>query len=154
MEWVRKYIGLPYKELGRDDTGVDCYGLCCVVYNRELGLDLPDFVGFGFKKCRTEEESAKNKAEVARIIKQESNSDWIEVDKDNVQPFDLVLFRICGYVMHIGIMLNKDTMLHSFNGMDCVQEKLGYKWSARVYKFVRHRSRISNAPSPTDKESL
>ena len=48
-KWYGKYIGIPYKELGRDESGVDCYGLCVVVYNRELGLDIPGFSGMGFR---------------------------------------------------------------------------------------------------------
>ena len=148
--WATKYIGLPYKELGRDKNGVDCYGLCCVVYHDELGIDIPDFSGFGYRNNLSKEDKERNQKDVEKIVKNESENEWVEVSKSEVQPFDLVLFRICGYVVHIGIMVNKDEMLHSFNGMDCVREKIGFKWGARVYKFIRHRARMDNAPSSSD----
>ena len=42
--WVNDYIGIPYKFGGRDFSGVDCYGLCCLIYKEEYGEQLPDWL--------------------------------------------------------------------------------------------------------------
>ena len=38
----RKYLGIPYKHVGRDFNGVDCWGLL-ILYFREKGIELPDW---------------------------------------------------------------------------------------------------------------
>ena len=43
LGWLNDYVGLPYVSVGRDNNGVDCYGLIKLVYSREYGLDLPDW---------------------------------------------------------------------------------------------------------------
>ena len=34
--WTQKYVGIPYRDLGRDMTGCDCWGLLRLVYGQEL----------------------------------------------------------------------------------------------------------------------
>lgn len=43
MNWLNDYIGLEYVWGGRDWQGVDCYGLCKMVYKDLYGLELPDW---------------------------------------------------------------------------------------------------------------
>ena len=37
------YIGIPYKERGRDITGLDCWGLVHMYYN-DMGVTVPDYL--------------------------------------------------------------------------------------------------------------
>lgn len=136
MEWYEKYIGIPYKELGRDEDGVDCYGLCLMIYKNELGIDIPDYFGIGFKKAKDFKSSVTMKKELQGIILNES-SHWKEIPQNEARPFDLVLFNMLGYVIHIGILIDKNNMLHSFDGRDCLCENLEKKWRGRIYKVVR-----------------
>ena len=132
MKWTDKYIGIPYKELGRDRSGIDCYGLCLLVYKNELGIKIPDYFGIGYEKNKDE-----LRGELQKFIVQESKKNWVEVNLTEGKPFDLILFRIAGYVIHIGILVDSNIMLHSFNGMDCVLEKLDIKCRNRIYKVIR-----------------
>jgi cell wall-associated NlpC family hydrolase len=41
--WMNDYIGIPYKPAGRTHEALDCYGLCKIVYDEQLDIDLPDW---------------------------------------------------------------------------------------------------------------
>jgi cell wall-associated NlpC family hydrolase len=41
---VVKYLGIPYKNKGRDIIGLDCWGLVMMIYRDILKIDLPDTV--------------------------------------------------------------------------------------------------------------
>jgi len=44
LEYINGLIGIPYIHGGRDPkTGLDCYGLCMVVYRDLYGIELPDW---------------------------------------------------------------------------------------------------------------
>lgn len=37
-----QYVGIPYKPMGRDQRGIDCWGLVMMVYRDWFGVELPD----------------------------------------------------------------------------------------------------------------
>lgn len=39
---ITDYIGVPYKDKGRDLKGCDCFGLVKLYYKNELGIIIPD----------------------------------------------------------------------------------------------------------------
>jgi len=41
--WYNKYIGIPYQEKGRSETGVDCWGLVKLVYEKDFNILVPGF---------------------------------------------------------------------------------------------------------------
>ena len=38
-----RYLGIPYKHLGRDRSGIDCYGLLLLYFKEEFNIDLLDW---------------------------------------------------------------------------------------------------------------
>ena len=41
---ITKYLGIPYKNMGRDLEGLDCWGLVLALYKDILKIDLPDTI--------------------------------------------------------------------------------------------------------------
>lgn len=38
-----KYLGIPYRHLGRDRSGIDCYGLLLLYFKEEFNIELLDW---------------------------------------------------------------------------------------------------------------
>ena len=102
MIWWAKYVGVPFLDRGRDMAGLDCWGLVCLIYAQELGIDLPHYG----------EVSAKDLLRVARSIGKGQES-W-EPTNDPA-AFDVVVMRLYdrAWVGHVGVMVDARTMIHT-----------------------------------------
>lgn len=122
-----KYIGLPYKDNGRDETGLDCWGLVCLFYKNELNIELPSY---------TELYSGGTDATIPEIILAHK-SNWIEQGIGKVG--DVCLFNIFGEPAHVGIFLGSGRFLHVRENQDSVIESLtSVKWSKRFVGFYKY----------------
>lgn len=137
MSWTNKYIGIPYKPLGRDISGVDCYGLCVVVYKNEFNIDIPEYTHIGIKRESTQEKQDILNRDVSNYIKDKSKEHWQEIPFSEAKEFDFMLFKVCGFVTHIALYVGNNKIIHSFNGRDCVIEDIYPKWQGRIYKVLR-----------------
>mgnify|MGYP000138217874 CR=1 FL=1 len=48
-DWVSAYVGLPFKEGGRNRDGLDCYGLLRLVINERFGGAVPEYEGIAYR---------------------------------------------------------------------------------------------------------
>jgi lipoprotein Spr len=72
LNWINDYIGrVPYKFGGRDEYGVDCYGLVKLVYAEQYGIELPDWL--------TDEMSVSEKS--GAINTAIGSGDWEEIEE-------------------------------------------------------------------------
>jgi sulfur carrier protein ThiS len=136
-----KYIGLPYKEKGRDITGVDCWGLVCLYYRDELGIELPSY---------QEEYNSPDDPNVIRAISLYKDS-W-ELTTTPSEG-DVVLFNIYGEPRHIGVYLGNNRFIHSREGSDSVIDSIASpRWASRIegtYKYSEHNNiQVVGAPHP------
>lgn len=112
--WVANYIGLPYKKYGRDREGLDCWGLCRLVYAEERGLVLDDLSERYL--CDTRREFFKN---VSTAFHSEVHR-WHRVETP--QEFDIAAFGHNGFIRHVGVVIDNRIMLHVENNTGaCVQ---------------------------------
>lgn len=136
-----KYIGLPYKDNGRDEAGVDCWGLARLFYKQELNIDLPSYDDL----YTTSYDPAVSQA--------------ISAHKDNweltttAKPGDLCLFNIYGEPAHVGVYVGSRKFLHAREGRDSVIESLDSpQWSKRFQGFYKHSTNeaieVVGAPHP------
>jgi hypothetical protein len=143
-----KYIGLPYKDNGRDASGVDCWGLARLFYEQELSIELPSY---------TELYSGAHDPQVSQSI--ENYKDAWQVAEYGA-PGDLCLFNIYGEPAHVGVYIGDRRFLHAREGRDSVIESLdSAQWSKRFVGFYKYTTKpatiqLTGAPHPLQTQVL
>jgi len=135
MDWAAKYVGLPFAEHGRDESGVDCYGLVRLVWRNECGLELPSYV--------TEYDSTMDRESIAQALASfgHERDEWIRIPLGQEQPFDGVLLRMLGFPMHVGVVVTPGVMLHCEQGLDAALDRYNtMRWRNRLVGCWRHHS--------------
>lgn len=129
------YIGLPYKENGRDKSGVDCWGLARIFYDEQLGIKLPSYADLY--------DGSYDPKAVATI--NYFKDTWKKVETP--QLGDLCLFRILGEPIHVGVYIGNSRFLHSRDGKDSVIEHLeSLQWFRRLEGFYRYTETVNLLP--------
>ncbi len=127
-----KYIGIPFKEKGRDTTGVDCWGLVRLIYKQEYGVNLPSFAS---------DYELSDDGRVGELFAQYKEG-WETLSQP--EPGCAVLFRIFGTESHIGLVVDSASFIHVREGLDSVIESLeSAKWSKRIVGFYKYSERAS-----------
>lgn len=127
--WTADYIGLPFKEKGRDRSGVDCWGLVRLVLGEQWGIALPSYTDH--YACALE------RKEIARLIAGEKGA-WRDVGRGAERPGDVLLIRQVGDECHVGLVVAPGLMLHVEAGIDAALERYdGLKWRPRVVGIYR-----------------
>lgn len=130
MNWSDRFIGLPYAGLGRDQDGCDCWGLACIIYRQELGINLPDYLGYS---------SVEEQTEIASVVADAAVSPlWVPV-MGTAKPFDIAIFRRGRLSTHVGIVIRHGIMIH-MEGEDCakVADYQSGCWKHRLSGYYRH----------------
>ena len=123
--WAARYVGLPFKDHGRDFAGVDCWGLVRLVLKEEKGIEVPSYG----------ETSAMDLMAVAQMVARFSAADpWVPVLPDAKQAFDVAVMHKRYDPVHVGIMTGPDHVLH-------IEEKI-----SAVMVPIRHHSIIFRNP--------
>lgn len=108
--WAANYIGIPWREGGRDMSGVDCYGAVRMVLADHGGVRLPRFDTLGPSDL------------LAAYDEIEANvRSWRKVKPGAEQPFDVVqlnrVFRVgsrfCVRPVHLGVVIGGGKVMHA-----------------------------------------
>ena len=143
-----KYIGLPYQENGRTNSGVDCWGLARLFYKQELNIELPDY---------SDLYSGSWDEQVTKLINYHKDN-WHEVQQPSIG--DLCLFNIYGEPAHIGVYVGDSKFLHARDGQDSVIESLNNPlWKRRIsgyfkYQVESNSVQLTGAPHPLKIEKI
>lgn len=130
---IGDFVGLPFSARGRDRSGVDCWGLVCLVFAGCRGIELP-----GYDDRYTSLSNAEL-ADRALIIEEEA-SRWQRVlSPFDVERYDCALFSRHGRPAHIGVVVRHGVMLHIEQGATSVVESyLDPKWQPRFIGHYRY----------------
>jgi cell wall-associated NlpC family hydrolase len=129
--WAADYIGLPFREHGRDHSGADCWGLVVLVAAERFGARLPSYVA-GYASTRDADD-------IGRLVRGQMDL-WHEVARGQERPGDVVLMRLMNQPMHVGVVVASGWMLHIEQGIDaCLERYDGAKWNRRLIGIYRYQ---------------
>ena len=97
-------VGIPFRNGGRDTSGLDCWGLAMMIYGR-YGITLPDFVIDSFA-CNVIENTAWEEVSERR---------WEQafvVDNDHV-PLLVLIRNNPRFVNHVGVYIGDGQLIHT-----------------------------------------
>lgn len=127
-----RYVGLPFRDKGRDVTGVDCWGLLRLLYAELAGIDLPSYA------TQYGPLSAAPDPGLAALIRAELPA-WSLVPAGQERALDGVALSMGDGETHIGIVVTPGYFLHARLGADTVVERYhAAAWRRRVSGFYRH----------------
>lgn len=116
--WVGEYIGLPWRTLGRQRDGLDCWGLVRLVMADERAVLLPALDGEGWSGSR----APRDLTALADFMGAHRQG-WLPVDFTDRRPFDAVLFKVHGRPLHVGLVVAPSWFLHIQKGHDAAVER-------------------------------
>lgn len=129
-------VGIPYRDLGRDRSGVDCWGLVRLALAEMAGLDVPSYAGLYA--------DAGEMAEIAELIGGARTAGaWRPIEIEAVRPLDVILFRRGRFDAHVGVVLDpgRRMMLHAAQGHGSrLEQWTSPLWASRLIGFYRHAS--------------
>lgn len=130
VKWETRYVGIPFLDGGRDDKGLDCWGLVRAVYHDCLGVDLPTY-------------GEINASDLLRVRRQIAEGSVSETWREVVEPreFDVAVMRLPsgkGFG-HVGVMLDARRVLHVERASATVIERIDTVIIRnRIMGFWRH----------------
>lgn len=129
--WAGRYIGLPFQDHGRDRSGLDCWGLARLVLAEQFGHAVPSF------RCDYAHSRAVD--EISGLITRETPR-WENIIQGAEQQGDVIVLRLFGKPLHVGIVLGDAHMLHIEAGINSAIERYdGARWKNRIFGFYRYQ---------------
>lgn len=140
--WAGHYIGLPFCEHGRDASGVDCWGLVRLVLLEQFGISVPSYA--------RNYSSTSAQDELGALVRQEAGF-WRPVPAGEEKLGDVIVLRLRGQPMHVGMVLGDQSMLHIERFINSAIERYtGRRWADRVYGFYRHKGIWHGTPAASN----
>lgn len=129
--WLNDYIGIPYRENGRDRDGCDCWGLLALIYAEQLGTPLPEYTGKRWEHGDKADQVGPGAAAYASMF------ELIPAGSERLG--DGVLIRMRGHPLHVGMVVEPGWMIHAHEGADaCLEQYRRPEWEKRVLGFYRY----------------
>ncbi len=113
--WIAHYVGLPFADLGRDRAGIDCWGLVRLVLAERFEVQVPAWDG-RYPGCEPRH-MRRMEGHVKRVL---PLFEAVSKPEDG----DLVLVKVGGLPVHVGIVVAPGWMLHAEWGCDSLAEEI------------------------------
>ena len=126
---IMKYIKIPFKDRGRDENGVDCFGLVQMIYQDEFKIQLPSYI-------ETYANEKDKKAICHAINSEKKLSGWLETTTPKFG--NLIILNLLGRPRHLGVMLDENTFIHCMKGKGTIIENTtDISWRNRINGYLK-----------------
>ena len=126
------YIGIPFESRGRTPAGADCWGLVRLVMMERHNIVLPAYDEPDARDC-----AAVREAMAAQTL---TDEEFAKVPTAEAREGDILLLRIGGLPVHVGIAIDGERMLHCMErGNSVIERFTGDRWRRKILAVYRHR---------------
>jgi cell wall-associated NlpC family hydrolase len=130
-EFILKAMSVPFKDKGRDYSGLDCWGCVRLCFLEVYGIDLPIYLD----EYEDAGNTKKSRVEISKILKKGKRI-WKQVV--DYKPMDVALFTLGGLPLHVGVMVDKRNFLHCEKKIGVVIEEISsVMWRSRLEGVYR-----------------
>jgi len=131
-----KYLDVPYKHMGRDRKGWDCYGLYRYVLQECMGKTVGSFAD-AYQNNGTKEADAT----IHAVLRTGEARGWQRVQRGEEVEGDGIVFLLAGEPMHCGYVITPGTMLHCMRGRGtCIERYDNIAWTKRIEGLYKWNS--------------
>jgi cell wall-associated NlpC family hydrolase len=128
MPTLDKFIGIPFKNHGRDLSGCDCYGLARLVWQELTGNELPDYVI-----------SCMDSLAINNKANKEIQEHWLRCVGEPKTPSIVAIkfnFNHPDWVTHFGVYIGNGMFIHTRKGTNSCKERIdSLHWKSRIEGF-------------------
>lgn len=142
--WLPNYIGLPYKHLGNDRDGIDCFNLGRLVLNNELNAEIP--YSTQDSDCDVDVNWYCN-TKTANILADRAQPKWGWEIISRPEPFAMILLSIgaTNAPNHCALYLN-NSILQISDGKTSWVSPYGRHYQQYTIKIARWNKNLLNLP--------
>ena len=139
-----EYVGIPFKSLGRDRSGCDCWGLARLVLRERFGIDVPSYAekyatAYDREQCNA---LAREKHLLGWLpAVPPRDGDVIELRVKNFSHVGIVIEARAKKFLHIQEVIKTRCGVHYVDldaSLSCVEQWNWPKWGHRVMGFWRY----------------
>lgn len=127
---ARRYVGTPFRHMGRSEHGVDCVGLL-IVAAKASGFLPRDYETRNYSRVVNPDVLAADLAQFLRPLPADAAP----------RPADVALFCVAGSAQHVGLVtatLPEPRILHAYEPVGAVVEHaMGEIWRRRLARLFR-----------------
>lgn len=139
--WTDDYLAIPFAFDGRDRDGCDCWGLLRLIYQEQLGIELPAY---------SDVPAAESHLVLQEMVRQSGARPWFEVPLSDLREFDVV--RMIGHYrdaqgtmrrgpIHVACAVDADTIIHIEPGRGVLAQSIRDQLIARrIVAVHRHEA--------------
>lgn len=107
-------MNIPFADKGRSVTGSDCWGLVRLIYMQELGIALQDYSELY--------DTTLDKVAIPKLVQDERQANWSSPLPGDHTEFDIIIMRMRGLPMHVGVVTKPFHMVHCSSGTNTTHE--------------------------------
>lgn len=121
-----------YIEREFDPDEWNCWILCQTILKDEAGIIVPTFA--------EHYDEIKKYKKLSQVFEQEREQEdvWLNIEPGKEKQFDIVLMRMRGFPLHVGLVTTPGWMIHVVEGINTTLEEYTRKsWEHRLLGFYR-----------------